>query len=60
MAKKIMGFDAYWLNFYGLMILTLIEVVITALTTILILERSLWRRSEKYGLYGAVITASTL
>ena len=27
MAKKIMGFDAYWLNFYGLMILTLIEVL---------------------------------
>ena len=27
MAHKILGFDAYWLNFYGLMILTLIEVL---------------------------------
>ena len=27
MAHKIFGFDAYWLNFYGLMILTLIEVL---------------------------------
>ena len=27
MSHKIMGIDAYWMNFYGLMILTLIEVL---------------------------------
>ena len=26
MSNKILGRDAYWMNFYGLMLLTLIEV----------------------------------